>query len=130
MEMGGLRERPRRFPHKSSSLQGPRGEVRRETVQVPLLAKTPGTRVIGQIHSSPQICARISIPIKSKPLFQMHKALGAAMGALGWTEGCVELEEELASPCVDRPLEGDGESRAGNVGLHREPRKCQTPAVH
>lgn len=49
------------------------------------------------------------------------------MGALGWTEGCVEVEEELASPCVDWPLIGDGESRAGNVGLHREPRKVPDP---
>lgn len=70
MEMRGLRERPKRFPHKSSSLQGPWGEVRRETVQVPLLVRTPGTRVVSQIHSSPQICAPISIPIESKPLFQ------------------------------------------------------------
>lgn len=60
------------------------------------------------------------------------------MGALGWTEGCSvcraalrtlgkELEEELASLCVDWPLEGGGEPWAGNEGLHREPRKVPDP---
>lgn len=56
------------------------------------------------------------------------------MSGLGRTEGCSvfravprtqgkELEEELASRCVDWPLEGDGEPRAGNVGLHGDPKK-------
>ena len=60
------------------------------------------------------------------------------MGALGWTAGRSvfravwrtlgnELEEELASLCVDWPLEGSGEPQAGNMGLHREPRKVPDP---
>lgn len=68
----------------------------------------------------------------------MHKAPVGAIGALGWTEGCSvcraaprtlgkELEEELASLCVDWPLEGDGEPRAWNVGLHRDPSKAPDP---
>lgn len=142
MEMGGLRKRPNEFPCKPSFLQGPQGKVRRDSVQVPLLVKGMSDHsagVVGQIHTPIYICAHISNIAKSQPLFLDAQGTCRSYWCPGMDRGLLSLQGCAKDPgqgagrgagismCVDWPLEGDGEPRAWNVGLHRDPSKASDP---
>lgn len=137
MEMGGLRKRPKKFPCKlfSSGTLG-RSQKRRCASPTACEGKVRPRGQGGWSNTHPRVHLHSYqyYSQKQTPLSRCTRHLEelwvpwgcsicrAVLRTLG-----KELEEELASLCVDRTLERGGGPWPGNVGLYREPRKAPDP---